>query len=83
MKPLLLLLGTLGAMLVATIWGAARFWRDGPEVDVGIHGWIAMIGGSVLTLLVGVGLMTLVFYSARKGYDDAAAPSEPSDGERR
>jgi hypothetical protein len=35
-----------------------------------IHGWIALTLGTLLSLAVGGGLMALVFYSARKGYDD-------------
>jgi hypothetical protein len=31
-----------------------------------------MAGGVVFSLLVGAGLMTLLFYSSRKGYDDQA-----------
>jgi hypothetical protein len=36
------------------------------------HGYAAMAIGIVASLVVGIGLMTLVFYSSRKGYDDAA-----------
>jgi hypothetical protein len=32
-------------------------------------GWVFMIMGAVVTLLVGAGLMALVFYSSRKGRD--------------
>ena len=34
--------------------------------------YVAMAGGVVFSLLVGVGLMGLVFYSSRHGYDDEA-----------
>jgi hypothetical protein len=34
------------------------------------HGWIAMSLGIVFSLAVGVGLMSLVFYSSRRGYDE-------------
>ena len=46
-----------------------------------VHGWIALIGGSVLSLLVGGGLMALAFYSQRAGYDARMAPEEWDDGE--
>lgn len=36
------------------------------------HGTVAMVLGVVLSLIVGIGLMTLVFYSSRRGYDDDA-----------
>ena len=43
-------------------------------------GWMyaAMAGGVVFSLLVGGGLMGLVFYSARAGYDDHAAHNDNS-----
>jgi hypothetical protein len=31
-----------------------------------------MAAGIIVTLIVGIGLMSLVFYSRRHGYDDAA-----------
>jgi hypothetical protein len=34
-------------------------------------GWVAMGIGVVLTIAVGCGLMFLIFYSNRHGYDDA------------
>ena len=38
------------------------------DLPPGIYG--AMAGGVVFSLLVGCGLMALVFYSSRYGYDD-------------
>jgi hypothetical protein len=37
-----------------------------------IHGWIALGLGCGVSLLVGGGLMALVFHSSRHGYDDQA-----------
>jgi hypothetical protein len=52
-----------------------------------VHGWVALALGAVLTLLLGAGLMALVFFSARKGYDDRIAddPLAPEfeDADRR
>jgi hypothetical protein len=39
-------------------------------VEMSIHGWIAMGIGVVFSMAVGIGLMALVFFSARQGYDD-------------
>lgn len=63
--PLLLLLG-------ASVWFAIYAWTaiDGPPVP--IEGQIAMWLGIVFSLVVGCGLMALVFYSSRHGYDEAA-----------
>jgi hypothetical protein len=35
-----------------------------------IHGYIAMILGIVFSLVLGCGLMALMFYSSRHGYDE-------------
>lgn len=58
--------------LLAVTAGAAGFiWWELRDVELGFHGTLALILGVVLSLLVGVGLMTLVFYSARRGHDDS------------
>lgn len=62
-----LLIAFLGGLLAAALWFALKDW-DASAMSV--HGWIALTAGTVLSLLVGGGLMALVFYSARKGYDD-------------
>lgn len=62
----------LMALLVASIWFAVSGWSaiEGPAIPAA--GYVAMAAGIILTFLVGVGLMALVFYSHRHGYDDAA-----------
>lgn len=57
----------LGGLLAFVMFGVLSDW-DASALSV--HGWIALSLGTVLSLLVGGGLMALVFYSARKGYDD-------------
>ncbi|HSK40553.1 MAG TPA: hypothetical protein VK943_12375 [Arenibaculum sp.] len=44
----------------------------GQPVDIGFHGVLAIILGVVGTAVIGGGLMYLLFYSSRRGYDDAA-----------
>jgi len=44
-----------------------------------LYGWLAIAGGVLFSLLVGGGLMALVFYSNRHGYDDLSG----GDGEPR
>ena len=49
------------------------------------HGYAAMAIGIVASLVVGIGLMALVFYSSRRGYDEAAGQDRyraPDDGKR-
>ena len=53
-------------------WAGIGASDGGAEVEMSIHGWLALGLGVVVTLAVGIGLMALVFYSSRKNYDDAA-----------
>ena len=39
-------------------------------VQMTIHGWIALSIGVLFSLIVGIGLMLLVFFSSRHGYDE-------------
>ena len=66
MKVFLLTI-SLGGILAAVLFGTLTEW-DASAMSV--HGWIALGLGTFLSLAVGGGLMALVFYSARKGYDD-------------
>jgi hypothetical protein len=58
----------LGFLLVA-IGYAVHGWSRVGAVGIPAIGWAFLIAGIVLTLLVGGGLMALVFYSSRKGHD--------------
>ena len=40
------------------------------DTSVPASGYVALVLGVVFSLVVGVGLMALVFYSSRKGYDE-------------
>jgi hypothetical protein len=42
------------------------------DSDVAASGYVAMALGVIFSLVVGVGLMALIFYSSRKGYDEPA-----------
>jgi hypothetical protein len=64
-----LTIGVLGIFLVVSAIYSFRIWNAG-ETSLGMHGWIAIGIGVVVTFGVGAGLMTLVFYSSRKGYDE-------------
>lgn len=58
----------LGAILGAAAWFAVQGWFSTPDRMTG-HGYIAMILGVVFSVALGAGLMALVFWSNRKGYD--------------
>jgi hypothetical protein len=58
------------ALLVAAGLYSWHVWAAMPDAQVSASGWTALVIGSVFTVLVGGGLMFLVFYSSRHGYDD-------------
>ena len=62
----------LVSLLVACAGAAYWAWREVGAVEIGTHGWIALGLGAVLTFVVGAGLMALMFFSARHGYDERA-----------
>lgn len=76
-----LLILFLGSVLAAVLYVVLKDW-DASAMS--IHGWIALGAGTALSLIVGIGLMALVFYSARKGYDDRIDldKSDPDHDER-
>jgi hypothetical protein len=66
MKAFLLTIA-LGGILAVVTFGVLTNWDPS---YMSVHGWIALGLGTFLSLALGGGLMALVFYSARKGYDD-------------
>lgn len=80
MKSTLLFL-TLGGLLAAAVAVALYTWDQMSGVTMSAHGVVALVLGVVVSLGLGVGLMVLVFYSNRKGYDriDGGAPDRAED----
>lgn len=66
------LLAVLLGMLGAVIWLAASGWSSAAGTDVPMVGYLALAFGVIASIAVGVGLMVLVFYSSRAGYDEPA-----------
>jgi hypothetical protein len=66
------------AILAAALWYAASAWIaiSGPPMPAA--GYVAMTFGIIISLVVGCGLMALLFYSSRHGYDE----QHPADSER-
>ena len=60
----------LFALLLASLWFAGTTWVHLAGDSIPLYGWLAIAGGVFFSLLVGVGLMALIFYSHRHGYDD-------------
>jgi hypothetical protein len=68
--PVAILVVVLFALLALSVWFAGYGWTHIGGDPVPSYGYVAIAGGAVLSLVVGIGLMALVFYSSRHGYDD-------------
>ena len=64
-----ILFAPLFALLAAALWFAGSAWEH-LAGDIPLYGWAAIAGGVLFSLAVGGGLMALMFYSNRHGYDD-------------
>lgn len=69
-----ILLLALFVMLTFSIIWSMMAWTSAEEAEMSIHGWIALGLGTLFSLVIGCGLMVLMFYSSRSGYDEAATP---------
>jgi TRAP-type C4-dicarboxylate transport system permease small subunit len=58
------------AFLAASVWFAYYVWASDAGPPMPASGFVAMALGVVFSLVVGIGLMALVFYSHRHGYDE-------------
>jgi hypothetical protein len=74
-----LVIVALLVLLGAALYYAAGIWPALESADMPVWMYVAMGGGVFFSLLVGCGLMALVFYSSRHGYDDRAAGGEVED----
>jgi hypothetical protein len=62
--------GPLLAILVAAGWLAAHTWISTADSPMPVSAYVAMVLGIIFSVVVGCGLMALLFYSNRHGYDD-------------
>ncbi len=72
----IVMVAALIAIMIAALGFAASSFTavSGPPMPP--VGYAAMILGVVLSLVVGCGLMALLFYSSRHGYDEQHPPDE-------
>ena len=78
-------LAAVGIVSVAALLALGVYtWQSLGAVEMSDNGYVALVLGVVGTLALGGGLMTLLFYSQRHGYDDAASGSSdtPKDEPR-
>jgi hypothetical protein len=73
-----LVTATLLGLLVATLWVSYGLWTM-VVASVPAFVWLLLAIGSVLCIVLGGGLMALVFYSNRMGYDEPPRLVGPSD----
>jgi hypothetical protein len=71
MKQSTLLLAVLLLLLGLAVIVAYVEWTS-VDTEMPATGYIALWGGIIFSLLVGCGLMGLMFYSSRRGYDEKA-----------
>jgi hypothetical protein len=64
------------AILAAAFWYAASAWLSLSGPPMPTTGYVALALGVVFSLLIGCGLMALLFYSSRHGYDEPYQPEE-------
>ncbi|HEX9072816.1 MAG TPA: hypothetical protein VF852_12790 [Pseudolabrys sp.] len=69
MRKLLIIVPLL-ALLALSVWFATAAWGHLAGDEIPFYGYVAIAGGVLFSLLLGGGLMALVFYSSRHGYDD-------------
>jgi L-asparagine transporter-like permease len=65
-----LLAVVLAALLVATTWYGVSVWSA--TAPMPLYGNIILGAAVILMLVFGCGLIALMFYSRRKGYDEPA-----------
>lgn len=72
-----------GLLSLSVIAVAAYLWISLGDVAMGFAGYLALIGGGLAALGLGVGLMSLVYYSHRAGFDDRAGANPTQDETQR
>ncbi|MEQ8333898.1 hypothetical protein [Nisaea sp.] len=70
MRNVILLALVLFTVLGLSLWAVWEIWFGVEDVEMSIHGFIALAVGAFFTLLLGGGLMWLAFYSSKHGYDE-------------
>ena len=58
------------ALLAGAVFVGHYGWVSAGDVVMPPWGWLMLCLGVFFTILVGCGLMALVFYSSRKGFDE-------------
>ena len=78
MRKIIIAAALAGLGLLA-IYAGVSAWVDLGDVAISGPGWAAIAGGALLSLVVGGGLMALVFHSSRSGQDERSQEKQLSD----
>jgi hypothetical protein len=73
------ILAILLILLIGTTVVSYLGWTSAAGTEVPASGYVALALGVVASLAVGLGLMALVFYSSRAGYDEPARLVQKDD----
>jgi hypothetical protein len=76
-----IIVAVVAVFVLALIAIGVYAWQTLGASEMSVHGYIALALGIIGTAGLGIGLMTLVFYSNRYGYDDrVGGRDKPPDG---
>ena len=73
LRSALIVVVAIGGSIAALVLLMNAIAPDLGNTELSGHGTTAMVLGIVFSLIVGIGLMGLVFYSSRRGYDERAS----------
>lgn len=74
----LIVLAALIGVLGLALWAMFFAWTS-TDARMSGHGWTALVLGVVFSCVVGFGLMALVFFSSRRGYDEPPELRRPGE----
>jgi len=78
----IVMMAVLFALLTVTVVWASGVWVLSGDTALPYRAWTALVLGTALSVVVGCGLMALMFYSSRHGYDERAVPQLERDKRR-
>jgi hypothetical protein len=73
---------TVLVLLLVAAAAIGYFGWTSTDTSVPLSGYLAMAFGVIFSLAVGIGLMALLFYSSRAGYDEPAVLIPEPDDDR-
>ncbi|WPZ34839.1 hypothetical protein T8K17_01575 [Thalassobaculum sp. OXR-137] len=79
MRATVSVIGLSGVLIALVAVGAMWLWEGSGGQAMSIHGYLALGLGALFTFWLTAGLMALVFYSSRHGYDDEAGSGDEID----